>query len=297
MGKAPAATAVDGQLCVVTGGGSGIGAALCRKFASLGAAKVVVADANMASAQQVAESLSGRGSAVQCDVTKEQDVCKLIEAAEALGPIGVFVCNAGIMGQIGGVEAANDAWQRVMDVNVTHLLYCTRHLVRRWQTQQGTPKQLVITASAAGLLTSLESLAYAVSKHAAVAFAEWCAITYQEIGVQVTCLCPQAVDTAMIPRDTSGKPLSSAANVDGILTSDYVATCVIEAMTAKRFLVLPHPSVLTYYRNKAENYERWLGGMRKLRARLLQARSGAGHTGEVGKQHRSTSQSPAASKL
>ena len=121
---------------------------------------------------------------------------------------------------------------------------------------------LVNTASAAGLLTHTGSATYAVTKHAAVAFAEWLAIAYGDKGVRVSVLCPQAVRTAMIAGRESG-----VASVDGVLSPEEVAECVVETMAREEFLILPHAKVRDYMQFKTGDIDRWLGGMRRLRAR------------------------------
>jgi len=259
---------VSGKVCVVTGGGSGIGAALCRHFAALGARRVVVADLNEAAAQHVAAEIDGL--AVRCDVAAEADVRRLISTAEACaGPIAIFVGNAGI-GSFGGYEVPNDEWERVLAVNVLQHVYVARHLFPLWQQRKDGDKHLLITASAAGLMTQVGSLPYAVSKHAAVSVAEWLAITHVEDGIRVSCLCPQAVATGMLPPGSDG----GVAGTDGVLSAEEVAKVSVDAMAAGRFLILPHPRVLTYMQRKAADYERWLQGMSKLQKAFGQGRAG-----------------------
>eukprot|EP01062_Namystynia_karyoxenos_P059093 TRINITY_DN50529_c0_g1_i1.p2 TRINITY_DN50529_c0_g1~~TRINITY_DN50529_c0_g1_i1.p2 ORF type:complete len:307 (+),score=101.78 TRINITY_DN50529_c0_g1_i1:79-921(+) len=256
--------AVRGRVCVVTGGASGIGAAMCRRFHELGAKRVVVADMNEAAAKEVAASVGG--IPIRCNCAQEMDVRRLIIAAEAAaGPIDVFVANAGIPAN-GGPEVPNDEWERIIGVNVMQHVYVARHLFPLWQARPGV-KHFVITASAAGLLTQVGSLPYAVTKHGAVAVAEYYAISYAEHGIKVSCLCPQAVETGM----TSGagsKSAGSVAGLDGVLPPAKVAAEVSDAMAQGRFLILPHPEVLTYFRRKADNYDRWITGMRRLHGRF-----------------------------
>jgi len=259
LASMPSATElVSGKVCVVTGGGSGIGAALCRHFAELGARRVVVADLNEDSAQHVATEI--KGLAVRCNVAAESDVRRLITTAETFaGPIGIFVGNAGLP-SYGGYEVPNDEWERILAVNVLQHIYVARHLFPLWQRRKDGDKHLLITASAAGLLTQVGALPYAVSKHAAVSVAEWLAIAHIEDGIRVSCLCPQAVATGMLPGGSDG----NVAGTDGVLSAEEVANISVDAMAAGRFLILPHPRVLTYMQRKAADYERWLKGMSKM---------------------------------
>jgi len=250
------AACVAGKVCVVTGGGSGIGTALCRRFAEMGAEKVVVADVNEDAAKAVAESIGGL--AIRCNVGQEMDVRRLIRWTEATaGPIEVFVSNAGIPSN-GGFEVSNDEWQRILDINVLSHVYVARHLFPLWQQRPGE-QHFVVTASAAGLLTQVGSLPYSVTKHAAVGLAEWYAISYAEFGIQVSCLCPQAVETGMTAGVTS-----HPAGGDGVLAPDKVAKDVTDAMAEKRFMIMPHTEVQKYFQNKAKDYDRWIKGMKKL---------------------------------
>lgn len=253
-------TVVAGKVCVVTGGSSGIGAAMCRRFAELGAKRVVVADIHEEAARAVADALpAGCGFAVRCDVSLERDVRRLVAVTEVeAGPINVFAANAGIPSN-GGYEVPNDEWERILGVNLMQYVYVARHLFPLWQKREGT-KHFIVTSSAAGLLTQVGSLPYSVTKHAAVGLAEWFAITYAENGIEVHCLCPQAVQTGMVPKHGG----AAAAGTDGVIPPEKVAQDVVDAMAEHRFLVLPHPEVLTYFRRKADDYDRWLKGMRRL---------------------------------
>ncbi|CAJ1371498.1 unnamed protein product [Effrenium voratum] len=246
---------LKGKVCVVTGGASGIGAALCRRFAAEGA-KVVVADMAEDAARAVAAAIDG--VAVRCNVAQEMDIRRLIAIAEAQGPIEVFAANAGIPSN-GGEEVPNDEWERIMGVNVMQHIYTARHLFPLWLNRPGE-KHLMITASAAGLLTQVGSLPYSVTKHAALATAEWFRITYASSGIRVCCLCPQAVETGMVPSDSGG----SVAGIDGLLKPEKVAEDVLLAMEKGHFLVLPHAEVLKYFQRKASDYDRWLAGMERL---------------------------------
>ena len=247
-------------MCVVTGGASGIGRALARRFAADGARAVVVVDRDAKGAEAVAESVGG--VAMQADVGREADIRRVIDDVETrCGPIDLFCSNAGIL-VVGGPEVPNDDWQRIWDINVMAHVLAARHLVPRMLSRGGG--YLLQTASAAGLLSQVGSAPYAVTKHAAVAFAEWLAITYGDRGLKVSVLCPQAVRSAM----TDGFPGGGVAGIDGMLEPDRVADAVLEGLAAERFLILPHPEVAEYVRRKGEDVERWLRGMRRLQARF-----------------------------
>ncbi len=245
---------------VVTGAASGIGAALARRFAAEGARAVVLADVQADALAAVAGEIDG--VAVTCDVTDSGSIAALVDTAEArCGPVDLFCSNAGIVVP-GGAELPDDEWQRSIDVNVMAHVYAARVLVPRMLERGGG--YLLQTASAAGLLTQIGSAPYSVSKHAAVAFAEWLAITYGDRGLRVSVLAPQAVRTAM----TAGTEEGGVAGVDGMLEPDAVADAVVAGLAAEAFLILPHPQVLEYFRRKAADYERWLRGMRRLQERF-----------------------------
>jgi NAD(P)-dependent dehydrogenase (short-subunit alcohol dehydrogenase family) len=233
---------------VVTGGASGIGRALCLRFAADGARKVVVADRD------------GDGAA-RVDVARESEIAALIEHTEsAHGPIALFCSNAGI-GVSGGAEVPDGEWQRIWEINLMSHVHAARHLIPRMAKRGGG--HLLNTASAAGLLSQIGSAPYAVTKHAAVAFAEWLAITHGREGIKVSVLCPQAVRTAM----TAGNP-AGVASVDGMLEPEQVAEVVTQALAEERFLVLTHPEVAQYMQRKAGDTDRWIRGMQKLRERF-----------------------------
>lgn len=248
---------------VVTGGASGIGRALARRFAAEGARGVVVADLDAAGAERVASEIGGVGLGV--DVSDEAQVRDLVARAEREnGPIDLFFSNAGI-GTPGGVEVPNSGWERIWQVNVMAHVYATR-AVLPGMLERGDG-YLLSTASAAGLLTQIGSAPYSVTKHAAVALAEWLAVTYGDRGIKVSVLCPQAVRTGM----TAGSEGGGVAGLDGMLEPEDVAQSVIEAIAEERFLILPHPEVLTYIRRKTGDYDRWLRGMRRLQAKFAAA--------------------------
>jgi len=243
------------RIIVITGAASGIGRAMAIRFAAEGARRVVCADVNFAGAEQTA-ALCG-GVAFRADVSKEEDIRVLIEAVEAQhGPIDLFCSNAGI-GIPGGEETPNDGWQRIWDINVMAHVWAARHLVPRMKARGGG--YLVNTASAAGLLSQIGSASYAVTKHAAVGLAEWLALTHGDDGIRVSVLCPQAVRTAMTAGNEEG-----VASIDGMIEPEAVAEACVKGIEAEDFLILPHPQVLDYMRRKSADYNRWIGGMRKL---------------------------------
>jgi NAD(P)-dependent dehydrogenase (short-subunit alcohol dehydrogenase family) len=248
---------VKDKVCVVTGGASGIGEAVARAYAHAGARGVVVADLK-ASRDRLAKVAGDiDGLAVTADVGAEEDIKALIAAAEAkYGPVDVFFSNAGLSRK--GQEGASDAdWDVSWRVHVMSHVFAARALLPGMLARGSG--YLLNTASAAGLLASLNSMPYGVTKHAAVALAEHLAIQYGDRGIRVSVLCPQSVQTGMTT------PGPSAARVDGVMQPAEVARIVIEAMEAERFLILSHPTVQEYMQRKASNIERWLAGMRRLR--------------------------------
>ncbi|MCU1426554.1 MAG: oxidoreductase, short chain dehydrogenase/reductase family [Actinomycetia bacterium] len=251
---------LSGAHCVITGGGNGIGAALARRFTAEGARGVVVADVDDAGLEAVATATGARP--VWCDVTKPGEITALIDDAETtFGPIDLFCSNAGIIVP-GGIETPADEWQRCIDVNLMAHVWAAQELVPRMIGRGGG--YLLHTASAAGLLTQIGSVTYSVTKHAVVSLAEFLAITYGDQGVKVSVLCPQAVRTNMTAFVEDG----GVAGVDGMLEPDDVADAVVNGLDTERFLILPHPQVLEYFRRKGSDYDRWLAGMRRLQARF-----------------------------
>lgn len=243
------------KIIVVTGAASGIGRALARQFAIEGAKLVVCTDIDADGAQRTATDVAG--VAMRVDVAIEDDIRQLIEAVEVdHGPIDLFCSNAGIA-IAGGPEVGNDEWQRIWDINLMSHVWAARHLVPRMIERGGG--YLLNTASAAGLLSQIGSAPYAVTKHAAVGLAEWLALTYGDQGIKVSVLCPQAVRTEM----TRGHE-DAVASVDGMLEPEPVAQACVTSIREESFLVLPHPQVLDYMQRKSADYDRWIGGMRKL---------------------------------
>ena len=246
---------LEGKVAVVTGAASGIGRALVRRFAAEGAGAVVCADRQAAGVEAVAGEIGGL--AVAADVTSEAAVVDLVSRArDRYGPIDVFCSNAGIA-ILGDERTSNDDWQRSWGVHVMAHVYAARAVIPG-MVERGSG-YLVNTSSAAGLLTHIHSATYAVTKHAAVAFAEYLSIRYGPRGVRVSVLCPQAVRTAMTAGQEDG-----VASVDGMIEADEVADCVVATMEREEFLILPHPVVREYVKRKAGDHDRWLRGMRRL---------------------------------
>lgn len=253
---------IAGKVCVVTGGASGIGKALAKRFVAEGASVVVIADLNSDAVSTAAAEIGVQSFTV--DVRDEIAIAAMVEAVEsAHGQIDLFCSNAGIIGVDGepwwATGADNALWQRMWEIHVMSHVYaaraCLPAMIARGEGY------FLNTASAAGLLAQIGSAPYSVTKHAAVAFAESLSITHGDDGVKVSCLCPQAVDTAM----TAGTEGGGVAGVDGMLSAEAVAEAVVQGLAAEAFLILPHPEVEEYRQNKARSYDRWLGGMRKLR--------------------------------
>jgi NAD(P)-dependent dehydrogenase (short-subunit alcohol dehydrogenase family) len=246
------------SVAVVTGGANGIGRALCERFAAEGA-RVVIADVDLANAREL-ERRTG-GVAIEADVAREADVQRLVqETTRRFGGIDLFCSNAGV-GVDGGPEAPDHSWRRSWEVNVMAHVYAARAVLP--QMLERKRGYLLQTISAAGLLTQLGSAPYAVTKHAALAFAEWLAITYGDQGVRVSALCPQGVRTNMLLKAEFG---GGAFLLEGALEPAQVAEAVVQGLLEERFLILPHPEVAEYFRRKANDYDRWLRGMRRLQA-------------------------------
>ncbi len=251
------------KIVVVTGGGKGIGAALCRRFAAEGAAKVVVADIDITTAQDVAAEIGGL--AVACNVADEADVKSLVDTViDSCGRIDIFISNAGITVK-GGLESSNDDWQRMWDVNVMSRLFAARAVVPQMLKQGGG--YLVHTASAAGVLTEIGSASYSATKHADVALAEWLSVCYGRQGIDVSCICPLGVATDMLDDED---PIHRYLHLH-VITPEEVAECVVQGMREKRFLILPHPDVADFFAMKTNDHDQWLRGMQRLRQKLTRA--------------------------
>ena len=250
---------IRGKTVVVTGGGNGIGAALCRRFAALEARRIFVADIDARAAEKVARLVGG--VPVQVDVAVDAQVRGLAGQA---GDIDLFCSNAGIS-IAGGVDVCDADWERIWSVNVQAHIYAARAVLPGMLARGGG--YFLQTVSAAGLLTQIGSAPYSVTKHAALGLAEWLAVTYGDRGIKVSCLCPQGVRTGMLlgAEDGAGKFL-----LPGALDPDTVAEVVAEGLAQERFLILPHPEVAEYFLRKASDYDRWLRGMRRLQASVLQ---------------------------
>ena len=255
------------KVVVVTGGANGIGRAMCKRFAAEGARAVVVSDVDLEKARQVAAEINGL--AVRADVSVEGDVVNLVnETVDRFGPIDLFCSNAGIGGVPGFSQVTNGDWQRIWEVNVMAHIYAARAVLPA-MIERGEG-YLLNTASAAGILTQIGSAPYSVTKHAAVAFAEWLAITYGDRGIKVSCLCPQGVRTAML--QSAAEIGTSAFLLEGAIEPEELAEAVIKGLAEEKFLILPHPEVAKYFQNKANDYDRWIGGMRKLQAKNAELR-------------------------
>src|SRR5512140_2184010 len=245
---------VTGKVVVVTGGANGIGRALCEAFHRAGAAKVIVADLDIHGARAVAATVAG--AAFTCDVAQEKDIVHVIEETERqFGPIALFCSNAGIGGGFDPMSEnagghSDEPFMRSWAIHVMAHIYAARHLIPRMKARGGG--YFLNTISAAGLLSQVGSPAYSTTKHAAVGFAENLAISHRADGIKVSILCPQGVDTNMLRSIPKG-PQSG----DGDLSPEQ-----------ETFLILPHPQVLGYMRNKTENYDRWIAGMAKIQARM-----------------------------
>lgn len=252
---------IAGKVAIVTGGGSGIGAALASRLAADRARGVVVADIDLTRAQAVAGAIGPQAIALACDVSREADIQALVAATRArFGQIDAFMSNAGIIGRQGGMELEDPLWDKMWEIHVMAHVWAARAVIPEMVARgEGA---FVVTASAAGLLNIVESAPYGVTKHAAVGLSEWLRMAYGRQGVNVVCLCPQAVNTEM----TRGG--AGSAGLNGVLPPEAVAEEVMQALREGRFLALPHPEVAQYIQAKASQYDRWLGGMQKLYAQF-----------------------------
>ncbi len=259
-----------GRVAIVTGGGSGIGESLAHALAAAGTAHVVIADIDGGAAAQVAAAVDG--TAAEIDVRNEEAVIGLVAATEELhGPIGLFASNAGYV-TVGGLEESNDRIQAMWEVHVMAHIYAARAVLP--QMIANGSGYLLNTASAAGLLSQIGSMTYSVTKHAAVALAEWLAITHHHQGIGVSVLCPQAVRTNILANSPDAALAEAdgfaggVAARDGIVEPDEAARLCVEAIREERFWVLPHPEVADYVVRKAGDIDRWLSGMRRFQSAL-----------------------------
>jgi NAD(P)-dependent dehydrogenase (short-subunit alcohol dehydrogenase family) len=254
---------VRDRVVVVTGGGGGIGGALCLRFAADGARHVVVSDIDADSAKTVAAEIGG--TAVPADVTVESDVAGLVAGTvKEFGGVDIYCSNAGIAVG-GGPEASDKAWRQSWDVHVMAHVYAARALLPGMR-ERGEG-YIVGTISAAALLNHILAAPYAVTKAAGLSLFEWMAIAYHDEGIRVSALCPQGVRTAMLAQEGERTFLAP-----GALEPAQVAQAVVEAIREERFLILPHPEVAEFFRRKAADYDRWLRGMRRLRHRIVEDR-------------------------
>jgi NAD(P)-dependent dehydrogenase (short-subunit alcohol dehydrogenase family) len=253
------------RVVVVTGAARGIGRALARRFAKEAVRAVVVTDLDGPGVEEVAADIGAM--AIRCDVSVEVDVARLVEEVEgAHGRIDVFCSNAGIAVG-GGPEATNEEWQRIWNVNVMSHVYVARHVLPGMIDRHDG--YIVGTVSAAGLLNHVFAAPYGVTKAAALSLFEWLAIAHGEDGIRISCLCPQGVKTDMLEAERSRLGMDFLTS--GALEPDAVADAVVKGISEERFLILPHPEVEEFFRRKADDYDRWLRGMRRLRSRLLQS--------------------------
>ncbi|MEH6591828.1 MAG: SDR family oxidoreductase [Halioglobus sp.] len=263
---------VAGKVIVVTGGGNGIGRAMCRRFAKENA-RVVVSDIDSQAAQAVAEEIGG--IAIACDVSDENQITELVaKTAEQYGPIDVFCSNAGVgFGDTGtgkmsdatakATDASNKLWDINIQVNLMSHVYAAR-AVLPGMIERGSG-YFVNTASAAGLLAQIGDAAYTTTKHAAIGFAESLQITHGDEGIVVSVICPQYVATNM----TGFNDGDDYSGIDGVIGPDEVAEKVLQGMREERFLILTHDDVEIFRQRKAAGYDRWLSGMRKLRQKII----------------------------
>ena len=251
---------MNNRIAVITGGSGGIGQAMAKAFLAQGARGIVLADLDANAVASAAEALGVDGMA--CDVTKENDVKALADyTIEKHGQIDLFCSNAGAGGDGLLTDASNDVWQMQWDLHVMSHMYAARAVLPS-MIERGEG-YLLNTASAAGLLAAIGSGPYTVTKAAAVKFAEFVSITHGDEGIRVSVLCPQGVNTAMAPKSLGD------GQTDGIIEADELAAVAVETIREERFYVLPHPEVEEYVRRKGDNIDRWLHGMRRLRAKAL----------------------------
>jgi len=255
------------KVVIVTGAARGIGYALAERFVAEGARGVTICDLDPADCRTAVDRLGDTAFDAAADVSVEADVARVVtRTEERFGPVDLFVSNAGI-GTGQGIDAPDDVWQRIWEINLLAHVYGARAVLPSMLARgEG---YLLSTASAAGLLSNIGDAPYTVTKHAAVALAEWLAITYGDRGIRVSCLCPQGVNTDLL---RSGLDLhggsTNAVAAQGVIEPSDVAEAVVRGLAAEQFLILPHPEVATYIQHKASDRDRWLAGMRRLQARF-----------------------------
>jgi NAD(P)-dependent dehydrogenase (short-subunit alcohol dehydrogenase family) len=248
---------IENKIIVVTGGSGGIGQALAKSFINENAKVVILIDINFDNFEQESNKLISK----ICDVTNEKELTTIIdEINHEFGLIDIFCSNAGIL-SLGNEQTSIEDWNKNWNLHVMSHVFAAKKLIPEMLTRGSG--YFVNTSSAAGLLSHIDSVTYSTTKHAAIGFAEWIAITYGKQGIGVSILCPQAVETAM----TIGRE-NEVSTLDGMMKPDQVALDVIKAIKEETFLISPHDQVLGYFQNKANNYSRWIGGMQKLRQKL-----------------------------
>jgi NAD(P)-dependent dehydrogenase (short-subunit alcohol dehydrogenase family) len=270
---------VQDKTVVVTGGGAGIGRAMAQAFAAAGA-RVVVGDIDAAAAEQTAAHIRGDGGqavGTAADAGSDDGIAALIASgADAFGPVDVYVANAGVIGPMG--LGTPEGWQTTLHVNLLAHIRAATLLIPQWQERGGG--HFVSVASAAGLLTQLGGAAYAVTKHAAIGFAEWLAITYGDRGIGVTCVCPMGVNTPLldgvraVTDPAAAVAAGSILGAGAVIEPEIVADMTIAGVREGGFLVLPHPEVLQMYRQKGADYDRWIAGMRRYQRALSDPQPG-----------------------
>ncbi len=248
------------KVVVVTGAAGGIGQALCRAIQGAGVRGLVVSDLDLEKTQAVASEVGGM--AVAADVAREEEVQHLVaEATTAFGPVDIFISNAGITVK-GGVEAPDQDWQRLWDVNVMSHVYASRALLPT-MLARGTG-YLVNVASAAGVLTEIGSASYSVTKHGAVALAEWLSVMYQKKGIKVSCVCPAGVLTPFLDLED---PVHQFLQMSAC-TPEHVAECVLDGVRSETFLIHTHPEVAEFFAFKTQDYDRWLRNFARVNEKL-----------------------------
>ena len=248
---------IENKVIVVTGGSGGIGKAMANRFIRENAKFVILLDINFDNSESESNNLISK----VCNVTNEKELTKIIdEINHEFGLVDIFCSNAGIL-SLGNEQTPIEDWNKNWNLHVMSHVFAAKKLIPEMLTRGSG--YFVNTSSAAGLLSHIDSVTYSTTKHAAIGFAEWIAITYGKQGIGVSILCPQAVKTAM----TMGRENEVSA-LDGMMKPEEVALDVIKAIKEETFLISPHKQVLGYFQNKANNYSRWIGGMQKLRQKL-----------------------------
>lgn len=254
----------EDRVAVVTGAAGGIGGALARGLIARGARRVIACDINSGGAETLREDLGEAIVPKSLDVADERATVSLIDEVEdSIGPIDLWFANAGVASAT-GVDADDDLWNKQWRVNVMSHVYAARHMLPRWLERDGG--HLVTTASMAGILSSVGDAAYSATKHAALGLAEWLAYTYGARGIRVSCICPGAVDTAMLRAGAGGDAAKASAAIGGgdVLSPEAAAEVVLDAVAEDRFLILTHPDLQRFAIGKAQEPERWIGGMTRL---------------------------------